>query len=682
MARRGASLAQGLGWFSLGLGLAAVVAPWALARAVAVTDNPRARIALRALGARELASGAAILAGRTSPGPVWSRVLGDAIDLAVLGLALRARRTNTPRALVAMAAVAGVAALDVFTALRLRRSIAVAKPVRASVTINRTPVQVYAAWRNLHDLPRYIDSLSAVRPLEMRRSRWTAKAPAGLTVEWDAELVDDRPGERIAWRTMPGSDVEHEGSVTFRAAPGQRGTEVHWEMRRGGRGARGGGRRRGLRGAQDGRRPPALQAGDGDRGAGALGRERPPGDARRAAVAGEGRAAVMRATLWMGKKDVRVEHVPDPTILDPGDAIVTVSSTAICGSDLHLFNGFVPTMEKGDILGHEFMGEVVEVGRGVKKLHAGDRVVVPFPIACGSCAMCQAQIYSCCEDSNPNAAIAEKMLGHSPAGIFGYSHMLGAYAGGQAEYARVPFADVGPLKVPAGMSDEQVLFLSDILPTGYMGAEMCDIKPGQVVVDWGCGPVGQFAIAIAKMLGAERIIAIDRFGYRLDMAASRAGATDVINYEERDVAEALLELTGGRGPDACIDAVGMEAHGHGVQYAYDRAKQIAEVELDRPIVLREAIRTCRNGGTVSVIGVYGGFIDRFPMNAVMNRSLTIRSGQCHVHRYMQPLLVRIERGEIDPSFIITHRMTLDQAPQGYDLFLHKQDQCMKVVLSA
>jgi len=384
----------------------------------------------------------------------------------------------------------------------------------------------------------------------------------------------------------------------------------------------------------------------------------------------------------MGKKDVRVERVPDPAILDPGDAIVKVSSTAICGSDLHLFNGFVPTMEKGDILGHEFMGEVVEVGRGVKKLQVGDRVVVPFPIACGSCAMCEAKIYSCCENSNPNAAIAEKMLGHSPAGIFGYSHMLGGYAGGQAEYARVPFADVGPLKVPAGMTDEQVLFLSDILPTGYMGAEMCDIKPGQVVAVWGCGPVGQFAIASARMLGAERIIAIDRFPYRLEMAASRAGATDVINYEERDVADALLELTGGRGPDACIDAVGMEAHGHGVQYAYDRAKQIAELEMDRPIVLREAIRTCRNGGIVSVIGVYGGFIDKFPMNAVMNRSLTIRSGQCHVHRYMQPLLERIERGEIDPSFIITHRMRLDQAPQGYDMFLHKQDQCMKVVLSA
>jgi threonine dehydrogenase-like Zn-dependent dehydrogenase len=390
----------------------------------------------------------------------------------------------------------------------------------------------------------------------------------------------------------------------------------------------------------------------------------------------------MRANLWMGKRDVRVEQVPDPSILDPGDAIVKVSSTAICGSDLHLFNGFVPTMERGDILGHEFMGEVVEVGRGVKKLHVGDRVVVPFPIACGSCAMCRSQLYSCCENSNPNAAIAEEMLGHSPAGIFGYSHMLGGYAGGQAEYARVPFADVGPLKVPAGMTDEQVLFLSDILPTGYMGAEMCDIKPGQVVAVWGCGPVGQFAIASARMLGAERIIAIDRFAYRLHMAATRAGATDVINYEERDVAEALLELTGGRGPDACIDAVGMEAHGHGAQYAYDRAKQIAEVEMDRPIVLREAIRTCRNGGIVSVIGVYGGLIDRFPMNAVMNRSLTIRSGQCHVQRYMQPLLERIERGEIDPSFIITHRMTLDQAPQGYDMFLRKQSECMKVVLRA
>jgi threonine dehydrogenase-like Zn-dependent dehydrogenase len=390
----------------------------------------------------------------------------------------------------------------------------------------------------------------------------------------------------------------------------------------------------------------------------------------------------MRANCWMGKEDVRVEQVPDPRILNQRDAIVRVTSTAICGSDLHLFNGLIPTMERGDILGHEFMGEVVEVGRGVNNLSVGDRVVVPFPIACGACSMCQAQFYSCCENSNPNGWMAEKLMGHTPAGIFGYSHMLGGYAGGQAEFARVPFADVGPTRVPAGLTDEQVLFLSDIFPTGYMGAEMCDIKPGQVIAVWGCGPVGQFAIASARMLGAERIIAIDRHPFRLRMATERAGATDVINFDERDVYDALLEMTGGRGPDACIDAVGMEAFGHGAEYAYDRTKQAVGLESDRPIALREAIRACRNGGVVSVVGVYGGFIDKFPMNAVMNRSLTIRSGQCHVQRYMKPLLERIERGDIDPSFIITHRLALSDAPRGFSLFRDSQDECMKVVLKA
>jgi threonine dehydrogenase-like Zn-dependent dehydrogenase len=383
----------------------------------------------------------------------------------------------------------------------------------------------------------------------------------------------------------------------------------------------------------------------------------------------------------MGKKNVQVESVPDPRILNSRDAIVRITSTAICGSDLHLYNGFVPTMEKGDILGHEFMGEVVEVGKSVKNLRVGDRVVVPFPIACGECGACQRDMFSLCENSNPNAWMAEKLWGHSPSGIFGYSHLTGGYAGGQAEYARVPFADVGPLKVPAGLSDEQVLFLSDILPTGYMAAEMCDIKPGDVVAVWGAGPVGQLAIASARLLGAERVIAIDRFPYRLDMARNRAGAWDTINYEEDSVLERLRELTGGRGPDACIDAVGMEAHSHGLQYAYDRTKQALMMETDRPIALREAIMACRNGGTVSVIGVYGGFVDKFPIGSFMNRSLTLRTGQCHVQRYMRPLLDRIERGEIDPSFVITHRMTLDEAPQGYKTFLGKEDSCMKVVLS-
>ena len=388
----------------------------------------------------------------------------------------------------------------------------------------------------------------------------------------------------------------------------------------------------------------------------------------------------MKATCWMGKKDVRVERVPDPRILNSRDAIVRITSTAICGSDLHLYNGFVPSMEKGDILGHEFMGEVVELGPAVKNLKVGDRVVVPFPIACGNCNACQAQAYSLCENSNPNAWMAEKLWGHSPAGLFGFSHILGGYAGGQAEYARVPFADVGPLKVPESLTDDQALFLSDIFPTGYMAAEMCNIQPGDVVAVWGCGPVGQFAIASAYLLGAERVIGIDRFPYRLQMARDGAGAAETINYEEMNVRERLLELTGGRGPDACIDAVGLEAHGHAPMYAYDRAKQALMLETDRPIALREAIMACRNGGTVSVIGVYGGFIDKFPMGSFMNRSLTMRTGQCHVQRYMRPLLGRIERGEIDPSFIITHHMKLDDAPKGYEMFVHKTDDCMKVVL--
>jgi threonine dehydrogenase-like Zn-dependent dehydrogenase len=388
----------------------------------------------------------------------------------------------------------------------------------------------------------------------------------------------------------------------------------------------------------------------------------------------------MQAVCWMGKQRVEARKVPDPKILNSHDAIVKISSTAICGSDLHLYNGYVPTMEKGDVLGHEFMGEVVEVGSAVKKLKLGDRVVVPFPIACGACTMCERELFSLCENSNPNAWMAEKLWGHSPCGIFGYSHMLGGYAGGQAEYARVPFADVGPIKVPSGLDDEKVLFLSDIFPTGYMGADMCDIKGGEIVAVWGCGPVGQFAIASARMLGAERVIAIDRFPYRLQLARDKAGATDVLDYREVDVRDALAEMTGGRGPDACIDAVGLEAHGHGPWFAYDRVKQAAKLETDRPTALREAILACRNGGTVSVVGVYGGFIDKFPMGAVVNRALTIRSGQCHVQRYTKKLLQRIEKGDIDPSFIVTHRMALSDAPRGYDTFLNKEDDCVKVVM--
>ncbi|MEA2376472.1 MAG: hypothetical protein QOD13_379 [Thermoleophilaceae bacterium] len=388
----------------------------------------------------------------------------------------------------------------------------------------------------------------------------------------------------------------------------------------------------------------------------------------------------MRATCWEGKNKVRVENVPDPKILNSRDAIVRISSTAICGSDLHLLQGYIPTMKRGDILGHEFMGEVVEKGSEVRNLAVGDRVVVPFPIACGNCNSCLAGLYSVCENSNPNAGLAEAFMGRSPAGIFGYSHMLGGYAGGQAEYARVPFADVGPIKVENDLPDEQVLFLSDILPTGYMGADMCDIQPGDVIAVWGAGPVGQFAIASAYLLGAERVIAIDRFPYRLEMAREKAGA-ETINYEEQNVIETLNDMTAGRGPDACIDAVGMEGHhAHGPVHAYDRVKQAARLETDRPHALRQAIRACRNGGIISVIGAYGGFIDKFPMGALMNRSLTIKTGQCHVQRYMRPLMERIENGEIDPSFVITHRLNLDDAPNGYDTFKNKEDDCVKVVL--
>ena len=387
----------------------------------------------------------------------------------------------------------------------------------------------------------------------------------------------------------------------------------------------------------------------------------------------------MHANCWMGKKDVQVKQVPDPQILNHQDVIVRITSTAICGSDLHLYNGFIPTMESGDILGHEFMGIVEEVGKEVRNLKKGDRVVVPFPISCGRCFACKSGLFSVCENSNPNAWMAEKLWGHSPAGVFGYSHSLGGFAGGQAEYARVPFADIGPLKVPDDLSDDQVLFLSDIFPTAYMGAEMCNIQPGDTIAVWGCGPVGQLAIRSAFLLGAERVFAIDRFPARLRMAREKSGA-DTINYEETDVQEFLKEETGGRGPDACIDAVGMEAHAPGLVGAYDRAKQALMLETDRAVALRQAIMACRNGGTVSVIGVYGGLIDKFPFGSVMNRSLTIRTGQCHVHRYMRPLLDRIRNGEIDPSFIITHRMHLSDAPEGYAMFLEKQDDCVKVVL--
>ena len=387
----------------------------------------------------------------------------------------------------------------------------------------------------------------------------------------------------------------------------------------------------------------------------------------------------MKALCWHGANDVRVETVPDPKIINPRDAIVKITSTAICGSDLHIYDGYIPTMEPGDILGHEFMGEVVEVGPGVKNVQKGDRVVVPFTISCGHCFFCNRDLWSLCDNSNPNAWMAEKMMGHSPSGLFGYSHLFGGYAGGQAEYARVPFADVGLFKVPDHLTDEQVLFLTDIFPTGYMAAENCDIEPGDIVAVWGCGPVGLFAIKSAYLLGAERVIAIDRVPERLKLAQEACNA-EVINYEEVDPGEALKEMTGGRGPDACIDAVGMEAHGTGLMGLYDQAKQAVRMETDRPTALRQVLVACRKGGKVSIPGVYGGFIDKVPMGATFNKGLTLKMGQTHVHRYLKTLLEHVEQGKIDPTFLITHKLPLEQAPHGYEIFKHKKDNCIKVVL--
>jgi threonine dehydrogenase-like Zn-dependent dehydrogenase len=387
----------------------------------------------------------------------------------------------------------------------------------------------------------------------------------------------------------------------------------------------------------------------------------------------------MKALCWHGSNDVRVEQVPDPKILNPRDAVIDISLTAICGSDLHLYDGYIPTMQPGDILGHEFMGEVVDTGEAVGDLNTGDRVVVPFPIACGNCHYCQTEQYSLCDNSNPNAGIAENAYGYSGAGLFGYSHMLGGYAGGQAEYARVPFADVGLFKVPEGLSDEQVLFLTDIFPTGYQAAGYCDIEDGDVVAVWGCGPVGQFTIRSAYLLGAERVIAIDRIPERLELAEREAGA-EPMNYEEVNVVDALRQRTGGRGPDAVIDAVGMEAHGFGVAGAYDKAKQTVQLESDRPTALREAIQACGKGGTVSIPGVYGGLVDKLNLGAAFGKGLTLKMGQTHVHRYLPRLLRHIQEGDLDPSYIITHRMPLQEAPRGYDIFKEKKEDCIKVVL--
>jgi threonine dehydrogenase-like Zn-dependent dehydrogenase len=388
----------------------------------------------------------------------------------------------------------------------------------------------------------------------------------------------------------------------------------------------------------------------------------------------------MRALTWHGTEDVRVEEVPDPEIVNPRDAVIEITATAICGSDLHLYDGYVPTMREGDVLGHEPMGEVVEVGSAVENLEEGDRVVVPFTISCGSCWFCEEDRYSLCDNSNPNAEIAREMMGHSPAGLFGYSHMMGGYAGGQAEYLRVPFADVGPIKIESDLPDEQVLLLSDVFPTGYMAAENAEIEEDDTVAVWGCGPVGQFAIQSAWMLGAGRVVAIDRVQERLQMAREH-GDAETIDFEEEDVYDRLMAMTGGRGPDRCIDAVGTEAHGTGLMGKMDKAKQQVKLEADRPHVLRQAIRCCRKGGTLSVPGVYLGHADNFPAGPMMNKALTVKTGQTHVQRYLDPLLERIEDGDIDPSFVITHQEPLEKGPEMYETFREKEDGCIKTVLT-
>ncbi len=387
----------------------------------------------------------------------------------------------------------------------------------------------------------------------------------------------------------------------------------------------------------------------------------------------------MRALCWYGRGDVRVESVPDPEILNPHDAIVRVTKAAICGSDLHLFDGKIPMMKRGDILGHEFVGEVVELGTAVTNLAVGDRVVVPFPISCGECFYCRNDLWSLCDNTNPSVNLAEGMFGQAPAGIYGYSHIMGGYAGGQAEYVRVPFANVGPLKLGESVSDDQALFLADVFPTGYQAVESCDLQGGEVVAVWGAGPVGQFAIKSAWMLGAARVIAIDRVPERLALAAAD-GRTEIVHLEDDDVLDELKYRSGGRGPDVCVEAVGMEAHGMGAVGLYDRVKQELKLETDRPHALRQAIMACRKGGTLSVAGVFGGLADKLPMGAAFNKGLSWKMGQTHVHRYLRPLMARIQAGDIDPTFVVTHRMSLEEAPRGYEIFRDKEDECIKVLL--
>ena len=388
----------------------------------------------------------------------------------------------------------------------------------------------------------------------------------------------------------------------------------------------------------------------------------------------------MKALCWHGKGDIRCDTVSDPGIEEDGDIVLKVTSCAICGSDLHLLNGYMPTMESGDVLGHETMGEVVEVGPAHRKFKIGDRVVVPFNMACGQCYFCKKQLFSLCDRSNRNAHLATEAMGHSPSGLFGYSHMLGGYWGGQAQYLRVPFADVGPIKVPDSLSDDEVLFLSDIFPTGYMAAENAEIEQGDTVAIWGCGPVGQFAIQSAWMLGAGRVIAIDKVPERLEMARTH-GRAETLDFSKVKIYDALMEMTKGRGPDRCIDCVGTEADATAsMDSMLDKAKAAVFLGTDRPHVLREAIMCCRKGGTLSIPGVYIGLLDHLPFGAAMNKGLTMKMGQTHTHRYLEPLLAKVKNGEIDPSFVITHRATLEEGPDLYKKFRDKQDGCIKVVM--
>ncbi len=388
----------------------------------------------------------------------------------------------------------------------------------------------------------------------------------------------------------------------------------------------------------------------------------------------------MRALTWHGKHDVRVETVPDPKIVNPRDAIIRITSTAICGSDLHLYDHTIPTMKAGDVLGHEFMGEVVEVGPGNSRLKVGQRVVVPFVIACGQCFFCKQQQFAACDNSNPaeTADMSEFLYGYPMTGAFGYSHLTGGYAGGQAEYVRVPYSDIGPIVIPDGIEDEKVLFLSDILPTGWMAAENCEIKPGETVAVWGCGPVGLFAVQSAFALGAHRVIAIDHFPHRLDLAKSMGA--EVINFDEVQVREALVEMTGGIGPDACIDAVGMESHGFTADSVMDKVKSAVKLVTDQTHGLRQVIIACRKGGRISIPGVYGGVTDKFPIGALMEKGLSVKSGQTHVQKYMSELLEMIIDGRLDATFLISHRMSLEDAPQGYRMFHDEKDRVTKVVL--